>query len=245
MFKRVLCLLLFIMIFATGCGRKKDEPKDLLDTIKARGKVIVGVKNDTKPFGFLDKDGNLIGYDIDIAKKIAYLIFGDENQIEFVPVTPSNRIMKLNSGQVDMLVATMSVTSQRLQLFDFSTTYHIAGQVYQNSMENISNELDGFEIPTNVAVLKQLISKLPSGVTKQTGAQIIKQTMEALGISMTSVLQEAQQVQEGLNNSARDCQSTIIEYRKQINLLEKQAQKYQRQYAALNDIISLFIQTSH
>lgn len=128
MFKRVLCLLLFIMIIATGCGRKKDEPKDLLDTIKARGKVIVGVKNDTKPFGFLDKDGNLIGYDIDIAKKIAYLIFGDENQIEFVPVTPSNRIMKLNSGQVDMLVATMSVTSQRLQLFDFSTTYHIAGQ---------------------------------------------------------------------------------------------------------------------
>lgn len=114
-----------------------------------------------------------------------------------------------------------------------------------NSMENISNDLDGFEIPTNVAVLKQLISKLPSGVTKQTGAQIIKQTMEALGISMTSVLQEAQQVQEGLNNSARDCQTTIIEYRKQINLLEKQAQKYQRQYAALNDIISLFIQTSH
>ena len=114
-----------------------------------------------------------------------------------------------------------------------------------NSLDNISNDLDGFEIPTNVAVLKQFISKLPSGVTKQTGAQIIKQTMEALGISMSSVLQEAQQVQEGLNNSARDCQTTIIEYRKQINLLEKQAQKYQRQYAALNDIISLFIQTNH
>ena len=114
-----------------------------------------------------------------------------------------------------------------------------------STMDSISNELDGFEIPTNVAVLKQLISKLPSGVTKQTGAKIIKQTMEALGISMNSVLQEAQQVQEGLNNSARDCQTTIIEYRKQINLLEKQAQKYQRQYAALNDIISLFIQTNH
>lgn len=119
-------------------------------------------------------------------------------------------------------------------------------QNFSNTIDTIqSNELDGFEIPTNVAVLKQLISKLPSGVTKQTGAQIIKQTMEALGISMTSVLQEAQQVQEGLNNSARDCQTTIVEYRKQINLLEKQAQKYQRQYAALNDIISLFIQTSH
>ncbi len=109
---------------------------------------------------------------------------------------------------------------------------------------NIPNDIDGFEIPSNVAVLKQLISKLPTGVTKQTGALIIKQTMEALGISMKSVLQEAQQVQEGLNNSARECQASIMEYKRQIGILEKQAQKYQRQYAALNDIISLFVQTN-
>ena len=108
----------------------------------------------------------------------------------------------------------------------------------------VSSELDDFEIPSNVAVLKQLITKLPTGVTKQTGAMIIKQTMEALGISMKSVLQEAQQVQESLNNSSRECQASILEHKKQIGLLEKQAQKYQRQYAALNDIISLFVQTS-
>ena len=110
--------------------------------------------------------------------------------------------------------------------------------------ESFSNDLDGFEIPTNIAVLKQLINQLPAGVSKQTGAQIIKQTMEALGISMKSVLQEAQQVQESLNNSARECQTSIMEYKKQISVLEKQAQKYQRQYSALNDIISLFIQTN-
>ena len=73
---------------------------------------------------------------------------------------------------------------------------------------------------------------------------IIRQTMEALGISMRSVLQEAQQVQESLNNSSRECQASIVEYKKQINLMEKQAQKYQRQYAILNDIISLFVQTN-
>ena len=108
----------------------------------------------------------------------------------------------------------------------------------------MASDLDDFEIPSNVAVLKQLITMLPAGVTKQTGAMIIKQTMEALGISMKSVLQEAQQVQEGLNNSSRECQASIMEYKKQINILEKQAQKYQRQYAALNDIISLFVQTN-
>lgn len=109
--------------------------------------------------------------------------------------------------------------------------------------DNFIKELDTFEIPSNIAVLKKLISQLPSGVTRHTGAQIIKQTMEALGISMKSVLQEAQQVQEGLSNSAKECHSTIQEYKKQILLLEKQAQNHQRQYTALNELISLFIQT--
>ncbi len=101
-----------------------------------------------------------------------------------------------------------------------------------------------FEMPANIAVLRKLISQLPSGVSRHTGAQIIKQTMEALGISMKSVLQDAQQVQEGLKVSARECQSSIQEYKKQIMALEKQSQTYQKQYSALNDLISLFIQTT-
>ena len=101
-----------------------------------------------------------------------------------------------------------------------------------------------FEMPANITVLKKLISQLPSGVSRHTGAQIIKQTMEALGISMKSVLQDAQQVQENLKVSARECQASIQEYKKQILTLEKQSQSYQKQYSALNDLISLFIQTT-
>lgn len=110
--------------------------------------------------------------------------------------------------------------------------------------QTYNDVIDDLDIPTNVAVLRQLISQLPAGVSKQTGAQIIKQTMEALGISMKSVLQEAQQVQENLNRSTRECQASIVEYRKQIGVLERQSQKLQRQYASLNDIISLFVQTN-
>ncbi len=105
-------------------------------------------------------------------------------------------------------------------------------------------DLDDFDVPTNVAVLKQLINQLPAGVSKQTGAQIIKQTMEAMGTSMKSVLQEAQQVQENLNNSIRECQASVMEYKKQIGVLERQSQKLQRQSSAINDIISLFVQTN-
>ena len=103
---------------------------------------------------------------------------------------------------------------------------------------------DSFEMPANITVLKKLISQLPSGVSRHTGAQIIKQTMEALGISMKSVLQDAQQVQENLKVSARECQASIQEYKKQILALEKPSQSYQKQYSALNDLISLFIQTT-
>lgn len=134
--------------------------------------------------------------------------------------------------------------SEEMPVFTEPQVQPAAPKINIQPQQFISSDLDDFEIPSNVAVLKQLITKLPTGVTKQTGALIIKQTMEALGISMKSVLQEAQQVQEGLNNSSRECQASIMEYKKQIGILEKQAQKYQRQYAALNDIISLFVQTN-
>lgn len=110
-------------------------------------------------------------------------------------------------------------------------------------MSAFNSVQDDFDYPANVAVLKQLIGKLPAGVSKQTGALIIRQTMEALGISMQSVLQEAKQVQETLKNNSNECQATISEYRKQIGILEAKSQQYQRQYAVMNDIISLFIQT--
>ena len=117
------------------------------------------------------------------------------------------------------------------------------GEPIQQAFSPI-NEPTTFEMPSNIVVLKKLISQLPSGVSRHTGAQIIKQTMEALGISMRSVLQDAQQVQENLKNSAKECQSYIQEYKKQIVSLEKQSQNYQKQYAALNDLISLFIQAN-
>ncbi len=111
--------------------------------------------------------------------------------------------------------------------------------------ESFNNDFEGFDLPQNVEVLRQLITKIPSNVSKQTGAQIIKQTMEALGISMKGVLQEAQAVQENLNSAARECQNNIAEYRRQIGVLESQTQKIHRQYSMLNDIISLFIQAGN
>ncbi|MCI1274108.1 MAG: hypothetical protein LKG27_06730 [Clostridiaceae bacterium] len=177
----------------------------------------------------------------------------DDNSadVEFVePVIEEAPAPELNNPQPDINQVfnnqINAVNSQPASPFPTDTKNAFAKNMMNFASKNDNlNDMEGIEMPTNVAVLKQLINQLPSGVTKQTGAQIIKQTMEALGISMKSVLQEAQQVQEGINNSARECQANIVEYKRQISVLEQQTQKYQKQYTILNDIISLFIQTNN
>ncbi len=126
MFKKLICTLLLLTLFVCGCG--KSNPKDDLETITKRGKLIVGVRDDTKPFGYRDINGTLQGYDIDLAKYIAKDVLGNEDAVEFIPVNASNRISKLNARDVDIVIATMSITDQRQLVVDFSVSYHIAGQ---------------------------------------------------------------------------------------------------------------------
>ena len=99
------------------------------------------------------------------------------------------------------------------------------------------------KIPTNVAVLRNLIASLPVGVTKQTGAQIIRQTLEAMGLPMASVLKEAQEVQEELNTNTRECMLKIQEYKTNIMQLEQSVQEYQKHVNQINDLVSLFLLT--
>lgn len=99
------------------------------------------------------------------------------------------------------------------------------------------------DLPTNVAVLKKLVNQLPAGVSKQVGAQIIRQTMEALGISMNGVLKEAQEVHNGLSAAIQECTMKAQEYKKEIMHLEANIRDFQRQIAQINDIISVFVMT--
>ena len=100
-------------------------------------------------------------------------------------------------------------------------------------------------LPPNVATLKNLIATLPTGVTKQTGAQIIKQTFEAMGLPMTTVLKEAQGVQDELKSSTKECMLKIQEYKTQILQLESSVQEYQKSISQINDLISLFLLTDN
>ena len=120
-------IILSLFLFC-GCSKKEKELNDL-ETIKKRGHIIVGVKTDSPPFGFY-KDKKLSGVDIDIANEIAQNIFKSDSMglVKFVAVNPQNRISKLNSKEVDILVATMSINEKRKLILDFSAPYFIANQ---------------------------------------------------------------------------------------------------------------------
>ena len=128
MLKRFYCLILLVCLTLCGCSKKEPELVDTLSEIKQKDVITIGVKIDTPPFGYVDKQGQNIGFDVDLAKLIAKNILGDENKINFIPVNTANRIMKLASREVDIVVATMSITPQRQQILDFSVPYYTAGQ---------------------------------------------------------------------------------------------------------------------
>jgi ABC-type amino acid transport substrate-binding protein len=118
---RVLGLAAVIFGFLAAAAMAAATP----DAIKARGKLLAGVKYDTPPFGFVDQDGKVAGFDVDLMREIAKAL-GVE--VEFVKVTSQTRIPMLVSGNVDLTAASMTHTREREKTIDFSITYYTGAQ---------------------------------------------------------------------------------------------------------------------
>ena len=113
----------------TASGNAAGSASSQLDAIKERGTLVVGVKYDTKLFGLKDPaSGEVEGFDIDMAHALAKSILGDESKVELKEVTSKTRIPMLNNGDIDMVIATMTITDERKKEVDFSDVYFQAGQ---------------------------------------------------------------------------------------------------------------------
>jgi len=113
-------------------------------------------------------------------------------------------------------------------------------QVFSSDFADNQPDIDT-EFSSNVRTLIRLVNDLPEGVTKQTGAQIIRLTMEAMGISMEEVLTEAQSAQSEMLDAVRANIKKIEEYKTVIRKLESDIKYYQGKANELSEIIDLFI----
>ncbi|WP_278848502.1 transporter substrate-binding domain-containing protein [Megamonas hypermegale] len=135
----ILTVCMSVMMLA-GCGSdtetksasNSDNPRDVQEIID-RGTLKVGVKNVTKGFGYEDPaTGEYSGLEISLAKKLAESL-GVE--VEFTPVTAATRTALLDSGDIDCVIATFTITDERKNSWDFTTPYYTdhVGVLVENS----------------------------------------------------------------------------------------------------------------
>ena len=121
-------LALAILVLALMPALAQPANADSLSVIKTRGTLNVGVKSDVIGFSYLDpKTEQYEGYEIDIARELGKRLLGDPAKVNFTSVTPSTRGTLLDSGEVDMVIATFSITPERKIVFDFSPPYYTDG----------------------------------------------------------------------------------------------------------------------
>ncbi|MBI3967830.1 MAG: transporter substrate-binding domain-containing protein [Chloroflexi bacterium] len=94
-----------------------------------RGKLISGMKFDVPLYGYQNpRTQEVEGFEADLARELAGAMFGDPKKIEFIQTVSRNRIPHLKEGIVDVVIATMTITKERLKEIEFSDVYYISGQ---------------------------------------------------------------------------------------------------------------------
>ena len=134
--KKILGVLLAVGIIAgviAGCGNSNTTQNGAenasqasatakartLDEIKKSGKIKIGVFSDKNPFGYVDENGKVQGYDVYIAKDL----LGSEDAVDFVYVEAASRVEYLKSAKVDITLANFTVTDERKEQVDFALPY--------------------------------------------------------------------------------------------------------------------------
>lgn len=105
--------------------------EDLLDSVKQAGVLKIGLEGTYPPFDSRNAQGELVGFDVDVAKAVAAKL---GVKPEFIPTEWSGIIAALQAGKFDVIVNQVTITPQRQQALDFSQPYtYSAAQLIQRS----------------------------------------------------------------------------------------------------------------
>jgi len=112
-------------LFTATAGYAAECSNDAWNKVMSRGKIVVGVKADYKPWGYRDTSGDIVGMEIDVAQAVADAM-GVE--LETVAVQSSNRMQFLEQGKIDLMIATMSDRADRREIVGITQpNYYTSG----------------------------------------------------------------------------------------------------------------------
>lgn len=131
--KRLFATFVAIIFSSIGQCAFAETVKSTIDRIANTGKIRIGYGN-TPPFSYVGPDGQVIGYSIDICKRLASSLQRQlglaQLDIEYVPRTPSNRIQLLNDGAIDIECNSSTNTAERRKSVAFSYSHFIVSTRY-------------------------------------------------------------------------------------------------------------------
>ena len=139
-------ILALAAVALAACGGESEETAGRLQEVKDRDKVICASRNDVPGFGSLDSAGNNVGFDIDLCRAVAAAVLGDPSKIEIRLINAAERGPTIQSGEVDLLVRTVTYTTSRdVQWGNYAQIMFYDGQGFMvNKVRNpnVSSALD-------------------------------------------------------------------------------------------------------
>ncbi|MCZ4282536.1 cystine ABC transporter substrate-binding protein [Kiloniella laminariae] len=115
--------ILTATLFGLSSAPAKAEG-ELLATVKERGTLLVGLEATYPPFNYQDENGELVGFEVDVAKAIAERL---GVTAEFVPTKWDGMLAGLETERFDVITNQVTITEERQKKYDFSQPYTVSG----------------------------------------------------------------------------------------------------------------------
>jgi len=164
----IIAVLAAAVILVPGCTNRSG-----IDAIKRAGVLKVGVKADVPGFGWQNPEtGQFEGMEIDLAKLLADEILGDSSKVKLQAVTAKTRGPLLDNGELDMVIATFTITDERKLTYNFSTPY------YTDAVGMLVKKSSG------IKSLADLNGKTIGVAQSATSKEAIQTAAEALGVTL-------------------------------------------------------------
>lgn len=114
---------LLVAGMVTSCSQ--DSGGNTIKQIQSSNKITIGVKDDVPRFALYNpKSGEIEGFEIDIAKLLKQELLGEKGKLILKPVNAKTRTTMLDTGAIDTVIATFTITDERKKNFNFSTPYY-------------------------------------------------------------------------------------------------------------------------
>ena len=140
--KKLIIVSVSLLMFLTGCAQMNGNTANasasaspVIDRILQRGELVVGMAGNMPPLNMTTKEGELIGYEVDLAKNMASAM-GVRAKMEVMPF--AKLLPALQSGKIDLILSNMTITPERNLKVAFVGPYFTSGKAFLTKIKTIA-----------------------------------------------------------------------------------------------------------